>query len=201
MPPGPGPAPRHALSRRRVLDQSWPRALEPESNHTDERERTRRSQPLWETDRVSVSHSGAATATSLRVIRARLVLAAVVLVLLAGAGFAAVRLIHRTEVLGIARVEARSDDVSLTIVASHNDCNNDPAARIVRETSDAVTVRAERRRDFPADACDDIGEQTQFRLVLTEPLGARTILVDAPYGPIECVVDGVASGRCVAVGQ
>ncbi len=148
---------------------------------------------------MSISISGVATAAPRRGRRARLVVGAV-LVLLLGAGFAATQLIHRTEVLGVARVEAGSDDETLTVIASHNDCTNDPTARIVHQTSDAVTVRAERRRGFPADACDDVGAQTPFRLVLTEPLGERTIVVEAPYGPNECVVDGVASVRCVTIG-
>jgi hypothetical protein len=150
---------------------------------------------------MSVSDDAALTTTASRAVRSRLVVAAIVLALLFGTGFAAVQLIHRTEVLDVARVEARSDDVNLTLVAGHNDCSNDPTARIVRETSDAVTVRAERRRDVLGDGCDDVGEQTSFQLALAEPLGERTIVVDAPHDPNECVVDGIPSARCVAVGQ
>lgn len=150
---------------------------------------------------MSISERGTVTANPRRSVRTRRVRVVAVLVLLVGAGFAATQLIHRTEVLGIARVEARSDAVNLTIVVSHNDCNNDPTARIVGQTSDAVTVRAERRRDVLGDGCFDVGEQTTFELVLTEPLGERSIVVDAPYGPFECVVDGIAGARCIEAGR
>ena len=148
---------------------------------------------------MSVSQRSAAGERPRRGKRARLALAAV-LVFVVGGCFAATELVHRTEVLSVSRVEAHSDDTALTVVAAHNDCGHDPTARVVDETADAVTVRAERRRDVIADSCYDVGELTPFPLSLTEPLGDRTIVVDAPYRPDECIVDDVPSDRCVTAG-
>lgn len=122
---------------------------------------------------------------------------AVIVVVLAVAALAAMRLARSSELIHVSRVAAGSESTRISVTALHNQCQHDPQARIVEQTDQRVRIRIDRRRGLMGD-CEDIGLTSTLEADLETVLGTRVIVVETASTGFECVIDGVASDRCTA---